>query len=90
MDFSNIDGYPNEYLDGWANDIPIFHGVEDLTFHNVKSFMEHISKFEVVHEDVLMKWFHRSLDDEVRVWFACLLVGDISSFVGFVQKFREH
>ena len=51
--------------------------------------MEHVSKYEDMHEDFLMKWFHRSFGDYVLIWFKALPKGGISSFADLIWKFRE-
>jgi len=52
--------------------------------------MEHMSKLKIEHDDVLTKFFLRSLRDDAWVWFENLPRGEISSFACFVQEFREY
>jgi len=67
----------------------MFDGDEDLAYHHLIHFVDHISKYEEVHEDVIMKWFHITFEGDVKVWFRNLPVGKIYSFAGFVQVFRK-
>lgn len=71
MDFSGIPGYPDNYED-WRGEIPRFHGLNDSPISHVTSFIDVVSKLNIVHEDVQMKMFIMALDfleDEIFYWY---------------------
>jgi hypothetical protein len=61
LDFSGIPGYLDNYED-WRGEIPRFHGLNDSPISHVTSFIDVVSKLNIVHEDVKMKMFIMALD----------------------------
>jgi hypothetical protein len=60
---------------------------------HVASFIDVLSKLNVVHEDVKMKMFIISLDflkDEVSNWYEKLGGKEISSLSDFFKAFLKH
>jgi hypothetical protein len=57
---------------------------------HVTSFIEFISRFNVVHEDVMMKMFVCTLEDEVLEWFYDCSPKEISSLAGLIRAFCKH
>jgi hypothetical protein len=74
LDFSSILGYPNEFAQVYLDEHNIiFHGHTNSTTLHVTSFRKLMLDLDVVHEDVMMKFFLTSLDDKAMHWF-----GDLS------------
>jgi hypothetical protein len=91
LDFSGIQGYPNNYQD-WREELPRFHGLSDSPLSHISSFIDVISKLNINHEDVKMKMFILSLDfleDEIMDWYGKLGEGKISSLSDFFKIFLE-
>jgi hypothetical protein len=85
LDFSGIPSYPNYFnddYDDWRKGIPKFLGHKDSPMLHVTSFIDALSKLNVVHEDVKMKILMTSLDfleDEVFDWYEKFGRKEISS-----------
>jgi hypothetical protein len=85
LDFSGIPRYPNYFnddYDDWRKGIPKFLGHKDPPMLHVTSFIDALSKLNVVHEDVKMKILMTSLDfleDEVFDWYEKFGRKEISS-----------
>jgi hypothetical protein len=77
LDFACIKGYPQSYLLGFIDNMPMYDGDMSQTYHHICQFLAHISNYGEVPEDVLMKWFCKTLDANANIWFRSLLKGSI-------------
>ena len=50
---------------------------------NLESFEDFIDRFHIVHEDVIMRFFSKSLIRDVAIWFKSLRVNSIGSRIEF-------
>ena len=62
--------------------MPKFHRDVDINSHHLLYFMKHSSKLKIEHDDVLMRLYHFSLEDDAKVWFRRR---KHMSFVGFIK-----
>jgi hypothetical protein len=53
LDFLGIHGYPNDCEDK-REELPRFHGLKDSPILHITSFIDVISKLNIVHEEVKM------------------------------------
>jgi hypothetical protein len=69
LNFSAIDGYPHPVpqIDEWKDLLPRFYeGENDSPFEHVHEFHVLMQQLDIHHEDILMKMFMYSLEDDVR------------------------
>jgi hypothetical protein len=68
-----------------------FHGLKDSPIWHITSFINVISKLNIVHEDVKMKLFILSLDflEMIFYWYNELGKGEISSLLDFIKVFPQ-
>lgn len=69
---------------------PTFYRDTHLGAQYVSSFMDFISIFNVVHEDVEIRMFAHSLVEDAKCGFKDLGGVEINSFVGFIKEFRKY
>ena len=70
LDFRGIPGIPNEELDSDVSRYtPFFHGKGDSTILHITSFIEVVTKFNIVHEDNWMQIFVSTLDEHAWDWY---------------------
>jgi hypothetical protein len=75
--------YSFEYL-------PQFSGEDQVTAErHFEAFENFVYQFEIVHEDVTMRLFSHSLSVYVVVWFKCLGVGSIGSWIELCKSFLK-
>ena len=67
FDFSSIKGYPNELPLHWVGNILIYKGDKDQVYLHICNFLDHISKYEEVLEDIMLKGFYNNFDDNVKI-----------------------
>jgi hypothetical protein len=58
----NIPRYPNHLPTKWRESCPKFNGDPTLAVTHVINYMKYASRLNVLHEDVLMKFFVSSLE----------------------------
>jgi hypothetical protein len=68
LDFNNFPGYPNHFCPNWLDDCPKFDGDPSSTITHVVKFLKYASKINVVHEDVLIRFFLVSLEARQNNW----------------------
>ena len=72
INFSNILGFPN-CCDGVGDAykwIPVFHGnYGDLAIRHVKSFLQLMADYNMLHEDNMMEMFASNFWGEACCWF---------------------
>jgi hypothetical protein len=89
--FPNVVPSPNE----WGDYLPIFEKCEeDDPAQHLSEFHELMRKWEIHHEDVLLKMFMFSLAGDARKWYHSLPPASISSlsefhatFIAYCQEF---
>lgn len=88
LNFSDIEGYPHPFLIELKDQMPLFHAKEcELVVKYVKSFCEVIEDFHICVEDIAMKFFMRSLQDDAREWYNSFPMQIISSWECFKRLF---
>jgi hypothetical protein len=76
--------YPLDYLEY----LPQFSGENQVSAErHLESFENFVDRFEIVHEDVIMRLFSKSLFRDDVVWFKGLKVDSISSWTEFSNIF---
>lgn len=60
------------------------------TERHLESFLDFIDRFQIIHEDVIMRFFSKSLIKDAAVWFKGLRVDSISSWIEFSNVFLKH
>jgi hypothetical protein len=73
IDVWNILIYLNHFPTGWREGFPKFNGDSSLTVTHVVNYMKYASSLNVLHEDVLMKFFVSSLESSQKE-LACTLM----------------
>jgi hypothetical protein len=82
FDFSIVFGFPNvvSIVDEWGDYLPIFREhKKDHPARHLHEFHELMHQWEIHHEDVLMKMFMFSLDEDAREWYRSLPPASMSS-----------
>ena len=66
---------------------------ENSTSHHVQLFSDLVGDFEIAHEDIQMKLFVQTLEDDARDWFSFLPACSISScdelMLAFMMQFGK-
>ena len=90
FDFTGIIGYPHDMLAYyvWDEYLPKFSRYEDPAQH-LQEFHECMEQQGIINEDVKMKLFMFSLDQEARAWFRSLPLSRISSLKYFHSVFNS-
>jgi hypothetical protein len=71
--------------------LPWFSGENQVSAErHLESFEDFIDRFEIVHEDVIIIFFSKSLIRDVVVWFKGLRVDSISSWIKFSNPFVKY
>ena len=94
LNFNGIHSFPNTMPYDLRMYLPKFNGNhENSASHHVQMFSGLIGNFEIAHEDVNMKLFVQTLEDDARDWFSFLLACSISSWdellLAFMKQFWE-
>lgn len=93
LNFSAIPSFPNAVpiMDEWGDFLVQFREKKDdnpathlLKFHEV------MYQLGILHEDVIMKMFMYSLDEDAREWYWSLPAASISSLKEFHACYRKH
>ena len=53
----------------------------------MEAFERFVDQFEIVHDDVAVRLFSQSLSGDVVVWFKCLGVSSIGSWIELCNAF---
>lgn len=81
LNFNGIHGFPNTMSYDLKNYLPKFSGNhENSASHHVQMFSDFIGDFEISHEDVHMKLFVQTLENDASGWFSFLSTCSISSW----------
>jgi hypothetical protein len=71
--------------------LPWFSGENQVSAErHLESFEDFIDRFQIVHEDVIMRFFSKSLIRDVSIWFKSLRVESIGSWIEFSNVFVKH
>jgi hypothetical protein len=92
LDFTNVYGCPNTFLDIkiWEDVLPKFGGyVDDNPSQHLFEFHKLVDELNVHHEDVLMKLFMFSLERDARLWYKYLPHSSIPSLKEFHTTFHH-
>ena len=57
---------------------------------HLESFENFVDRFEIVHDDVIMRMFSKSLFRDDSIWFKGLRVDSISSWIELSNAFLKH
>ena len=70
--------------------LPWFSGENRAsTERHLEAFKVFIDRFQIVHEDVIMIFFSKSLVRDDAIWFRSLRAGSISSWIEFNDAFLK-
>jgi hypothetical protein len=73
------------------NIYPWFSGENQASAErHLESFEDFIDHFQIDHEDVIMRFFSKSLIRDVVVWFKSLRDDSIDSWIEFSNVFMKH
>jgi hypothetical protein len=71
--------------------LPWFSGENQASAErHLESFVDFIDRFQIVHEDVIMRFFSKSLIKDVAIWFKNLRADSIGSWIEFSDVFMKH
>jgi hypothetical protein len=85
LDIKDILGYPNKLPPKWEKNIPKFDGDALFAIPHVSSFLKYVSKLNERHEDVLIRLFVLSLEEDQWRWVKyCSGPRKITSLVGLI------
>jgi hypothetical protein len=93
LDFANVYGFPNTVPDIkiWGDILPKFGEYEDDNpGQHLFEFHKLMEELNVHHEDVLMKLFMFSLENDARLWYKSLPHSSIPSLKCFHTLFHQH
>jgi hypothetical protein len=57
---------------------------------HLEAFVNFVDNLEIVHEDIVMRLFSKSLTGEAALWFRLLEPGSIGSWTDFYYVFSKH
>jgi hypothetical protein len=79
--------YPNECYEY----IPWFSGEDQaLVERHMESFLDFLDHFQIAHEDVIMRFFSKSLIKDAATWFKSLRTDSIGSWTEFSNAFLKY
>jgi hypothetical protein len=71
--------------------LPWFSGENQASAErHLESFLDFVDRFQIVHEDVIMRFFSKSLIRDVAIWFKNLRANSIGSWIEFSDAFMKH
>jgi hypothetical protein len=71
--------------------LPWFSGENQAsTERHLESFLDFVDRFQIVHEDVIMRYFSKSLIRDVALWFKGLRDDSIGSWIEFSNVFMKY
>lgn len=89
IDFIGMASYPNVVPQDVRNRLPKFQGNNARTGdQHLKLFVIMMEDFEIEHEDVYIKFFIHTLEEDVRDWYKALLNNYIDSWIEMKNAFR--
>jgi hypothetical protein len=84
---SHLHPYPLNFFEY----LPHFSGEDHITAEkHLGAFENFVDQFEIVHEDVTMRLFSKSLFGDVALWFKGLGVDSISSWIELYNAFLKY
>ena len=90
FDFTNIQGYPHDIPEKSIDNFPTFQGNNVLLEANHwRKFKNMANKFATNYEDVKMRLFTLSLEDDASIWFISLPANGISTLNQLKNAFME-
>jgi hypothetical protein len=82
-----LNPYPLDYFEY----LPRFSGENQiLAERHLESFEDFVERFEIVHEDVIMRFFSKSLIRDAATWFKGLRTDSIGSWIDFSNTFVKY
>jgi hypothetical protein len=79
------------YLDDCYEYIPWFFGENRASVErHMDSFLDFVDHFQITHEDVIMRFFSKSLIKDVATWFKGLKADSICSWIEFSNAFLKY
>jgi hypothetical protein len=82
----HLNPYPHDFFEY----LPRFSGEGHVTAEkHMEAFETLIDQFEIIHEDVVMRMFSRSLSGDAAAWFRCLETGSIGSWTELYHAFLK-
>ncbi|KAH9293079.1 hypothetical protein KI387_041720, partial [Taxus chinensis] len=89
IDFRGMDGYPNVVPQDVRNRLPKFQGNNVITGdQHLKLFDNMMEYFEIEFEDVYVKLFIHTLEEDARDWYKALPDNSIDSWTEMKNAFR--
>ena len=74
-----------------VTNLPWFSGENQASGErHLESFEDFIDRFQIVHEDVIMRFFSKSLIRDAAIWFKNLKAYSIGSWTEFTDAFLKH
>jgi hypothetical protein len=71
--------------------LPQFSGENQISVErHLQSFEDFIDRLEIVHEDVIMRFFSKSLIRDAAIWFKGLRADSFGSWIEFSKDFSKH
>ena len=71
--------------------LPWFFGENQAsTERHLESFEDFVDCFQIVNDDVIMRFFYKSLIRNVAIWFNNLRADSIGSWIEFTDAFLKH
>jgi len=71
--------------------LPQFSGENQVSAErHLESFEDFVDRFQIVHEDVIMRFFSKSLIRDAAAWFKGLRVDSIGSWIEFSNAFAKY
>jgi hypothetical protein len=92
LNFSNIPGFPNPMpsVEVRGDCLPRFREDDDNPTQHLIEFHLCMHQLGIFHEDVLMKMFMISFDEDARQWYKYLPTTCIASLKDFHILFHSH
>jgi hypothetical protein len=79
------------YPDDCYEYLPLFSGENQTSAEgHAESFLDFVDHFSIVHEDVIMRMFSKSLIKDVAAWFKSLRADSIGSWTEFSNAFLKY
>ena len=79
------------YPDDCYEYLPWFSGENQTSAEeHVESFLDFVDRFQLVHEDVVMRYFSKSLIKDAATWFKGLRADSIGSWTEFSNAFLKY
>jgi hypothetical protein len=79
------------YPDDCYEYLPLFSGENQTSAEgHAESFLDFVDRFSIVHEDVIMRMFSKSLIKDAAAWFKSLRADSIGSWTEFSNAFLKY